>query len=93
MSLGDVSVDDAWETVKGQVLIAWSKTTRRMRAAGAFIIFAYVLCHSSYQPSFSHLHSTGREMLTDRQASMLHLHPAVSAIDRPAAAHTNSAFQ
>jgi len=43
MGLGDLSVDEAWEAVKGQILLGWSKTTRRMRAAGAFVVFAYVM--------------------------------------------------
>lgn len=37
----DMSIDDAWESVKGTALAGWSKTTRRMRAAGIVIIFVY----------------------------------------------------
>lgn len=40
---GEMTIDDAWEYVKSGVLIAWSKTTKRMRAAGAVVIFLYVL--------------------------------------------------
>jgi hypothetical protein len=38
-SAGDMTIDDAWEYVKSGVLAGWSKTTRRMRAAGAVLIF------------------------------------------------------
>lgn len=38
---GDMTIDDAWEYIKSAVLVAWSKTTRRMRAAGAVILFLY----------------------------------------------------
>jgi hypothetical protein len=39
---GDMAIDDAWEYTKSAVLSAWSKTTRRMRAAAAFVLFGYV---------------------------------------------------
>ncbi len=41
-SASDMTIDDAWEYVKSAVLAAWSKTTRRMRAGGAVLIFLYV---------------------------------------------------
>ena len=34
---GEMTVDDAVETVKTSIVLAWSKTTRRMRAAGGGI--------------------------------------------------------
>ncbi len=43
----EMTIEDAWEHIKGAVLIGWSRTTRRMRAAGGVIIFLYVL-HSTY---------------------------------------------
>lgn len=38
-ALDDLSMDDLWDKVKGLVLAVWGRTTRRMRAAGAFILF------------------------------------------------------
>ncbi|KAF8859594.1 hypothetical protein BDZ45DRAFT_689088 [Acephala macrosclerotiorum] len=46
----DMTIDDAWEYTKGAVLAGWSKTTRRMRAAGAFIIFV-IMAIILFQPS------------------------------------------
>jgi hypothetical protein len=42
-SVGDMTIEDAFDYVKGDVLAGWSKTTRRMRAAGTVILFLYVL--------------------------------------------------
>ncbi|KAE8444406.1 hypothetical protein EG329_000606 [Mollisiaceae sp. DMI_Dod_QoI] len=53
----DMTIDDAWEYTKTAVLAAWSKTTRRMRAAGAvliFLIISIVLFQPSV-PSIPHL--------------------------------------
>lgn len=38
-AVGEMTIDDAWEYVKGIVLAGWARTTRKMRAAGALIIF------------------------------------------------------
>jgi hypothetical protein len=38
-AVGEMTIDDAWEYTKSAVLITWSKTTRRMRAAGALVVF------------------------------------------------------
>jgi hypothetical protein len=42
-SAGEMTIDDAWEYVKSAALAGWSRTTRRMRAAGVVLIFLYVL--------------------------------------------------
>jgi len=89
MGMGDVSVDEVWETFKGQILIAWSKTTRRMRAAGAFIVFAYVATFLN-EP---HLTFRRPAMLIHHQASVFRFHPTISAVKRPTAPDTDSTFQ
>jgi len=38
-SAGDMTIDDAFEYTKTLVLAAWARTTRRMRAAGAALLF------------------------------------------------------
>ena len=38
-ALNDLSMDDLWDSFKGLVLAGWARTTRRMRAAGAFLMF------------------------------------------------------
>ncbi|KUJ20190.1 uncharacterized protein LY89DRAFT_473593 [Mollisia scopiformis] len=53
----DMTIDDAWEYTKSAVLAAWSKTTRRMRAAGAvliFVIMSFLLFRPSI-PTIPHL--------------------------------------
>jgi hypothetical protein len=42
-SAGEMTIDDAWEYIKSAGLAGWSRTTRRMRAAGVVLIFLYVL--------------------------------------------------
>jgi hypothetical protein len=42
-SAGEMTIDDAWEYIKSAALAGWSRTTRRMRAAGVVLIFLYVL--------------------------------------------------
>jgi len=37
--LDEITMNDLWDGFKGLVLAAWGRTTRRMRAAGAFLIF------------------------------------------------------
>jgi len=39
---GEMTIDDAWEYTKAGILAAWSRTTRRMRAAAGLMIFMYV---------------------------------------------------
>jgi hypothetical protein len=39
---GELTIDDAWEYTKTAALAAWSKTTRRMRAGLAVLLFLYV---------------------------------------------------
>jgi hypothetical protein len=39
--LDDLTMNDLWDGLKGLVLAAWGRTTRRMRAAGGFLIFLY----------------------------------------------------
>ncbi len=39
--LDELTMNDLWDGFKGIVLAAWGRTTRRMRAAGAFLIFLY----------------------------------------------------
>jgi hypothetical protein len=39
--LDELTMNDLWDGFKGLVLAAWGRTTRRMRAAGAFLIFLY----------------------------------------------------
>lgn len=41
-AVGEMTIDEAWEGTKSAVLVGWSKTTRRMRAAGAVVLFLYV---------------------------------------------------
>ncbi|KAG0648499.1 hypothetical protein D0Z07_5375 [Hyphodiscus hymeniophilus] len=52
MSIGasDLTIDDAWEYTKSAVLVGWSKTTRRMRAVGAVLVF-FFLCIAFIRPS------------------------------------------
>jgi hypothetical protein len=38
----EMTIDDAWEYTKSTVLLGWSKTTRKMRAAAAVILFMCV---------------------------------------------------
>lgn len=45
-----MTIEDAWEHVKTAVLIGWSRTTRRMRAAGGGLIFL-MLCLTFLRPS------------------------------------------
>ena len=52
-STSDMTIDDAWESVKSVVLAGWSKTTRRMRAAGAVLLFLCVLGFSSLPSKLS----------------------------------------
>jgi hypothetical protein len=40
---GDLTIEDAWDYTKSAALTAWSKTTKRMRAAGVVLLFLYVL--------------------------------------------------
>lgn len=49
---GEMTIDDAWDFVKSGALTAWSKTTRRMRAAGALVIFV-ILSFALIRPSMS----------------------------------------
>jgi len=49
-SAGDMTIDDAFEYTKTALLTAWSKTTRRMRAAGAVVLFV-TLTFVLFRPS------------------------------------------
>ncbi|RDW89562.1 hypothetical protein BP6252_01594 [Coleophoma cylindrospora] len=49
-SAGDMSIDDAWNSVQSAVLTLWSKTTRRMRATGAVALF-FFFCILLFGPS------------------------------------------
>jgi hypothetical protein len=40
-AVGEMTIDDAWEYIKTAVLAGWSKTTRRLRAGVAILIFMY----------------------------------------------------
>merc|ERR1711977_269815 len=68
-STSDMTIDDAWESVKSVVLAGWSKTTRRMRAAGAVLIFfilAILLLRPSIpEPSLPRLPSLSLDYGTD----------------------------
>ncbi|KAH7412659.1 hypothetical protein BKA64DRAFT_659302 [Cadophora sp. MPI-SDFR-AT-0126] len=68
-STSDMTIDDAWESVKSVVLAGWSKTTRRMRAAGAvllFFILAILLLRPSIpEPSLPRLPSLSLDYGTD----------------------------
>jgi hypothetical protein len=37
--LDDLTMNDLWDSFKGLVLAAWGRTTRRMRATGALLLF------------------------------------------------------
>jgi hypothetical protein len=37
--LDEVTMNDVWDSCKKLVLAAWTRTTRRMRAAAAFLFF------------------------------------------------------
>merc|ERR1712093_784660 len=68
-STSDMTIDDAWESVKSVVLAGWSKTTRRMRTAGAVLIFfilAILLLRPSIpEPSLPRLPSLSLDYGTD----------------------------
>jgi hypothetical protein len=51
-SAGDMTIDDAFEYTKTFVLAAWARTTRRMRAAGAALIFLYVVSPRTFNLIF-----------------------------------------
>jgi hypothetical protein len=54
-SASEMTIEDAWEHIKTAVLIAWSMTTRRMRAAGGVLIFLYVLHSISFSKLWTFL--------------------------------------
>jgi hypothetical protein len=41
--LDDLTMNDLWDNTKALALGAWARTTRRVRAAGAFLLFLYDL--------------------------------------------------
>ncbi|KAH8798963.1 hypothetical protein F5882DRAFT_319344 [Hyaloscypha sp. PMI_1271] len=49
-SASEMTIEDAWEHIKSAALAGWSRTTRRMRAAGAVLIF-FILCSALLRPS------------------------------------------
>ncbi|KAG9228189.1 hypothetical protein BJ875DRAFT_500933 [Amylocarpus encephaloides] len=46
----EMSIDDAWDYVKSTGMAIWSRTTRRMRAAG-IVIFFFFVCLALLRPS------------------------------------------
>jgi hypothetical protein len=42
-SADEMTIDDAWEYIKSAALAGWSRTTRKMRAAGVVLLFLCVL--------------------------------------------------
>ncbi|CZT40630.1 uncharacterized protein RSE6_00267 [Rhynchosporium secalis] len=51
-SNSDMTIDDAWESIRSVVLAAWSKTTRRMRA-GVAILVVFLLAILLLRPTIS----------------------------------------
>ncbi|KAL3425471.1 hypothetical protein PVAG01_02262 [Phlyctema vagabunda] len=50
-SAGDMTIEDAWQSVQTAVLSVWAKTTRRMRATGAVVLFAFFCIFLFGRPS------------------------------------------
>ncbi|EKD13544.1 uncharacterized protein L3040_008589 [Drepanopeziza brunnea f. sp. 'multigermtubi'] len=49
-SSGDMTIDDVWDYVKAAAIAGWSRTTRRMRAAGGVLLF-FIFCLLFLRPS------------------------------------------
>ncbi|KAI9049514.1 hypothetical protein LZ554_006543 [Drepanopeziza brunnea f. sp. 'monogermtubi'] len=58
-SSGDMTIDDVWDYVKTAVLAGWSRTTRRMRAAGGVLLF-FIFCLMLLRPSIPETPSLSR---------------------------------